>query len=572
MEEGDEVSTTNSFSRKRRLYNRWRTSLNMQWLLILVLAVASLIVKRYQPAHFRQFAVVFAYIFLTVLLKEILLRRKIIYFHRFLWFFILLNVSLVFAMYNLGHFPLNFLFSLYILLIFDSIGGLSHKELQLTTIFSSVAFLVNIIILWPQGTASYRQAGLLHLYILQGVGFFLSLLFIILAYYTALLRSRQAEDLIQNLEQLLHEKERNLKQLYEVNAALEEKYAASYTLSLIQQYLLDEMQDPKLLEKITDIIQGVSGSSVCAILGLREDQEAEKPGSRALQLLAVSGTKDPSALIRLLEDPASPTYRVLEEKNPSYERAASTEELALWNMLGIKSFFMIPLFTKEEEIGLLFVAHSQEGAFNRDQLEFLQLIANQLSLALENILLHQNTQELAWHDPLTGLYNRYYLNQYLAKQEEKYGSGLALGCIIFDLDHFKQVNDKYGHVTGDLVLKKVAAILRKHAETGEGWLAGRFGGEEFILLATCSVRCCRCQTPRLKQVADEIRKQIAETTFTSGDGKTFSLTISGGIACIPKHAKNTDEMFIKADEALYSAKRAGRNRIIVYSEPEESKG
>ncbi len=267
----------------------------------------------------------------------------------------------------------------------------------------------------------------------------------------------------------------------------------------------------------------------------------------------------------MIEDPESPAYRVLEAKKPSNEKDASPEERAHWNRMGIQSFFLLPLFTKEEEIGLMLVAHSQEGAFNRDQQEFLQLIANQLSLALENILLHQKTQKLAWHDPLTGLCNRYYLNHYLATQEEKFGSALALGCAIFDLDHFKQVNDQYGHITGDMVLKKAAAIIRKHAEAEGGWLPGRFGGEEFILVATCEGSGCCCESSHLKEVAESIRRQIEQTTFTSRDGKTFSLTISGGIACIPNQAKNTDEMIIKADEALYRAKRAGRNRVIIYS-------
>ena len=320
-----------------------------------------------------------------------------------------------------------------------------------------------------------------------------------------------------------------------------------------------------MLEKITDIIQGVSGSSFCAILGLKDDyQEADEPAPRDLHLLAISGAIDHPALIRLIEDPESLAYRVLAEKKPRNKKDASPEERALWDQLGIKSIFFIPLFTKEEEIGLMLVAHSQEEAFNKDQLEFLQLIANQLSLALENILLHQKTQVLAWHDPLTGLCNRYYLNRFLGIQEDKAGSAQTLGCIIFDIDHFKQVNDQYGHVTGDKVLKKVANIIRKHAEAEEGWLPGRFGGEEFILIDNRN-GTKRCEPSSLKKVAERIRKQIEQTTFTSRDGETFSLTISGGIACIPEQAKNTDEMIIRADEALYRAKRAGRNRIVVYS-------
>lgn len=559
------MSTRQTLTRKQKLYNRWRTSQNTQWVLLFVLAVATLIVKYYQPSALRLFTLVSAYSFLTVSLKEILLRRNIRYCQRFYWLFVFLNVSMVFAVYNLGYFPINFLFALYILLIYDSIAGASGKELRLTVILSVLAFLANIIILWPHAEL-YRQAGLIHLYILQWIGIFLSVFFIILASLMAFIRSRHAEDLIRNLERLVDEKERNLQQLHKVNAALEEKYAASYTLSLIQQYLLHEMQEPKLLEKIADIIQGVSGSSFCAILGLQDDyQEADEPAPRKLQLLAVSGLKDSSALIWLTENPESLAYRVLAEKKLKNEKDASAEECALWDQLGVKSFFLLPLFTKEDEIGLMLVAHSQEEAFNKDQLEFLQLIANQLSLALENILLHQKTQVLAWHDPLTGLCNRYYLNRFLGIQEDKIGSTQTLGCIIFDLDHFKQVNDQYGHITGDKVLKKVANIIRKHAEAEEGWLPGRFGGEEFILIATGDSNKKHCGISHMKKVAESIRKQIEQTTFTSRDGETFSLTISGGIACIPKQAKNTDEMIIKADEALYRAKRAGRNRIVVYS-------
>lgn len=559
--------SNNPITDNQKLYNRLRISLNIHWLILLLLAVASLAVRENHPAFFNRFAAVLAYNLFTLLLKEVILHRNILYLQRFFWFFVFLNVSAVFALYNLGYFPLNFFLILYILLIYDSIMGIGAEQIRLTVILSILALLANIIILWPQSAALYRQTGLTYLYILQGTGILLSFFIMILIALTAIARSGQTENLIVNLEQLLNEKEHNLRQLYETNATLEEKYAASYTLSLIQQYLLHEMKEPKLLEKITDIIQGVSGSSVCAILGIENDcTEADSSQTHAnnLQLLAVSGCKDYSSLIRLINNPDGLAYRVLKQEKPGNEKEASAKERALWNKQGIKSFFLIPLFTKEDKIGVMLAAHSQEDVFNRDQLEFLQLIANQLSLALENILLHQKTQKLAWHDPLTGLYNRYYLNNYLAAQEEKHESKLALGCIIFDLDHFKQVNDQYGHFTGDQVLKKIAAIIRNHSETGKGWLPGRFGGEEFILLNTREINGIGDLT-LLEKAAENIRCQIEQTSFTSRDGKTFTLTISGGIACIPEQAKNTEELIIKADEALYRAKRTGRNRVVIYS-------
>ena len=146
--------------------------------------------------------------------------------------------------------------------------------------------------------------------------------------------SRHNKRLIANLEKLLVEKENNLRQLYQTNAALEEKYAASYTLTLIQQYLLHEMKDPGLLEKITDVIQGVLGTTMCAIFGLN------KINGGSLNLLAVSGTRDFSGLLQVINKPDGFIYQVLEKKTVANEKDVPPEELAEWQQQGIKSFFV----------------------------------------------------------------------------------------------------------------------------------------------------------------------------------------------------------------------------------------
>ena len=535
---------------ERYIYRRRRLTMNIQQVIVLFLGVTAPLIRQLRPDLFYYYLFVLFYNLGIILVKRILLRGKDSADNRFFKVFTFLDVTAIFTLYNLGLFPLNFLIILYFLLIYTATVEVFPGELKMTIILSIPAFLINTVLLWNPGAHTMHEMGFS--YLLQVLGIAGSLLIMILTGLLSFSHSRQAKNLITDLEKVLVEKENNLRRLYETNATLEEKYAASYTLTLIQQYLLHEMKEPALLEKITDVIQGVLGSTMCAIFGVTKDN------AENLKLLAVSGTKDFSSLLQLINKPGGLIYQVLEKKTVGNEKDASPEELAEWQRQGIKTFFLIPLFTQEDKIGVMLAAHSQEGVFNRDQLELLQIIGNQLSLALENIILHQKTQQLAWHDPLTGLYNRYYINNYLSGLEEEQGEDLVLGCIIFDIDHFKQVNDRHGHLTGDQVLKKIAAILREETETENGWLSGRFGGEEFILLKVTG------DVGHLKKTAENIRHRIGLTTFTSTKEENFSLTISGGIAAVPEQAKNIDELFIRADEALYRAKASGRNRIMVH--------
>lgn len=361
--------------------------------------------------------------------------------------------------------------------------------------------------------------------------------------------NRQSKDLMNEIEKALADKDEKMKKLYESHARLEEKYAASYTLSLIQQYILHEFNEEKLLTKITDIVQGILGSSASAIFGLSDRYE--------LELLSSSGLKDNSPFQQIAGERESILYRALKLQKAYELREASPEEKKYWQEQGIKSLLCIPLYTKDEQIGVMVVAHFQEEMFTMDQRALLQIIANQVSLAMENIKLHQETQKMAWHDQLTGLLNRGYLNNYFNLLESGYGSNLKLNCLLFDIDHFKQINDRHGHLTGDEVLKKVASILQKYST--EDCISVRFGGEEFLIFSTNNNLTC------LIEMAEKIRAEIAAATFISKSGEEFSITISGGIASLPKHARNIEELLMKADEALYQAKKSGRNRILVYN-------
>jgi diguanylate cyclase (GGDEF)-like protein len=164
-------------------------------------------------------------------------------------------------------------------------------------------------------------------------------------------------------------------------------------------------------------------------------------------------------------------------------------------------------------------------------------------------------------DPVTELPNRRALDERLEEEVERalrFKEPLSL-CFV-DLDHFKSVNDIYGHATGDAVLKHVGMVLRR-ASRGVDFV-GRFGGEEFVVLVP------GVWSEESIQLADRLRLAIAETEFFSTNKKRFRLSASVGIAGLPEHALDGALLCIRADEALYTAKRQGRDRVVVYSPTE----
>lgn len=162
--------------------------------------------------------------------------------------------------------------------------------------------------------------------------------------------------------------------------------------------------------------------------------------------------------------------------------------------------------------------------------------------------------ELSNTDHLTGLFNRRYMMDALEKEVQRsVRKGGKLSLIMLDIDHFKKVNDTYGHLQGDVVLKNVAVLLQKELRSYD--CAARYGGEEFISILPDST---------LKEavfVADRVRLSLQGFRF-SGDLSALNLTASLGVACFPASGITTVDGFIKlADDALYRAKNNGRNRV-----------
>jgi len=536
---------------KKRIQLRLRSNLYFHSILTVILVSLGLIQVIMGCKSFTHPQILlFSLSIFCLLIKGALYNKGFPVIQRYFWVFSLVDTTLLSLAYYLTSTTFNYLFPFYLICIFSTTREIVPGEVKLATALSLIGFSVNVLLLWKNGYIIHH--GIPHAYdhydFTAIIAAFSALVFAaILTYFL----SQQDKKYMESMINVLQEKEDHVKRLNEVNASLEEKYAASYTLSLIQQYIHQELYESKLLTKIIDIVQGVLGSAFTAIYGLNDGE--------ILNLLAFSGVKDFSTLLPILSEPKRLPYRALEEKRLLGGETATRNEIQLLRKHEINSLLCIPLYTKEVNIGVLVVSHFQENVFKPDQRDLLQIIGNQLSLALENIRLHQATEDMAWHDQLTGLYNRAYFNNYLETIKTKNihsQKPLCFSSLVFDIDHFKQVNDLHGHLVGDEVLKTVAATLQNN--TDEHSVAIRYGGEEFLILST------NTEVASVKKIANRIRLQISRLKFADKEGKIFSITISGGIAAIPEHAATTEEVLQKADEALYQAKQAGRNRIRIY--------
>ncbi|MBI5495305.1 MAG: diguanylate cyclase [Deltaproteobacteria bacterium] len=220
----------------------------------------------------------------------------------------------------------------------------------------------------------------------------------------------------------------------------------------------------------------------------------------------------------------------------------------------------VPMISNGMVMGVLNVFRGQVDAFRRDEVEFIESIASQASLGLANARLFQEQVELSLTDALTSLPNRRALDARLeveVARAQRYESGLCV--LMVDVDHFKLFNDAHGHLVGDVVLRGVAQTLCQTVRKAD--TVARFGGEEFcVLLPRQDARAAR-------EVADKLRKAVRQREFEHAESQPGGrITISLGVASFPEHGQDVKALLDRADAALYAAKRAGRDRVMVAGE------
>ena len=233
--------------------------------------------------------------------------------------------------------------------------------------------------------------------------------------------------------------------------------------------------------------------------------------------------------------------------------SATARELSCPLPEGISRVSWAPLWRGQQPIGVLVADELDER-----QLKTLTIVANQLSLQFSRVHLYGQVEALAVTDALTGLSVR---SHFLGRAREELARskrhGLACSLLMTDFDLFKQKNDTFGHLVGDVVLRDVARLMQRNLREID--LIARYGGEEFILLLI------ETGLEQAMAIAQRL-KQLIEVHPIHAYDEVLMQTVSIGVAEFPRHAQTLEALIDRADQALYAAKRAGRNRVIMWSE------
>ncbi|WDZ95512.1 sensor domain-containing diguanylate cyclase [Herbaspirillum sp. WKF16] len=228
------------------------------------------------------------------------------------------------------------------------------------------------------------------------------------------------------------------------------------------------------------------------------------------------------------------------------------------------SVALLPLVRQHRLLGYLALGSAHLERFTRAlATDFIQRLATVVAICLENVINNERLKHIGLTDPLTGVNNRRYIEQ---RMHEEVARGQrersALSCLFIDIDHFKRVNDQYGHQSGDDVLREVAARIKKELRLSDA--LGRFGGEEFVVLLTHATR------EDAARIAERIRSGIASRgIMIDGSRDALKITASIGASSLmpPERSRPAEEvkqaMLKAADQALYQAKESGRNRVVL---------
>lgn len=307
-------------------------------------------------------------------------------------------------------------------------------------------------------------------------------------------------------------------------------------LSLNEAYQLLKIQIPKLFKECSGII-------------FRQNEE-----SKLMEPLTVWGTENESKLIFAADECWALRQGHLHSVDHQFPFLCSH---IIPNSEKINSSLCLPMISKGEILGLIYLCQRKKATFTADEQQFAATVTKQISLAVANLKLRERLQREFIRDPLTGLFNRRYLEESLQQElSRSQRNKQPIGVIMIDLDYFKRFNDDYGHEAGDIVLRVVGKFLKKSVRNSD--IACRYGGEELTLILP------EANLEQTKYRAEQIRQNIKKIIIEYQGQHLPQITASFGVAYYYQQTITMEQLLKNADTALYQAKANGRDCVVIF--------
>lgn len=318
----------------------------------------------------------------------------------------------------------------------------------------------------------------------------------------------------------------------------------------IMRYIASSFDVPKISNQITDSIMSVKKLGFCAVY-IKEGVYHNKHSHFVVK------TKMGNLEDKIREQMDDIYSHMVEEG--SMERIIHDnpgEQLPYLKDVNINSIYIKVLGENDDKYGLFMIGDSRRKLFD-DNMSFYNAIIAQYDIAISNARIYNNMQHMARKDGLTQINNRIYFNELFKETARKIVADK--GCMsvaLFDIDKFKNVNDTYGHLAGDEVIKRIASVTEEHIEEHNDGFVCRYGGEEFV--AVLPNRDIKEAEPIIQELFEKLCSQIV--TYNEFD---IPLSVSVGLTAYPEVCDNTEELLKRADWCMYYAKEHGRHQLKV---------
>lgn len=337
--------------------------------------------------------------------------------------------------------------------------------------------------------------------------------------------------------------------LARMNKELEQINVETKSQNEIMRYLTSTFDVEKCIDVITDTIMSVKQTKICALF-------VDKNAYMNKHSNCVIKTNYSSMRAKLNKEIVEIYTDVVENHYAS--RVLTCGWLKKYRFIGdsdINSLAILPLTDGDVEYGIMLVGSDREEFFEKG-LDYYENCLIELNLSIKTARMYYQMEEMAKKDGLTGIYNRiYFARLFENATAEVIKNNKPISVALFDIDKFKNVNDTYGHLAGDMVIKMVASVGQKYAEKYNGF-ASRYGGEEFLLVLP------DYDAEKSMPIIEAMHKEIRETVVHY-EGEDININICIGLSSYPNLCKDTKLLVSRADKAMYYGKKNGRGRIVL---------